>query len=61
MTFTDVVKEVLISKSAPMTPQEIREKIKSHYPQFYGTDSHLNNVEKGHYLRYTLFSGKGSV
>jgi len=49
MTFTDVVKEVLISESAPMTPQEIRDKIKSQYPQFYGTDSHKNNVEKGHY------------
>ena len=32
-----------------MTPQQIRETIKSNYPDFYGTESHRRNVEKGHY------------
>jgi hypothetical protein len=32
-----------------MTPQDIRDKIESQYPEFYGTESHKNNVEKGHY------------
>lgn len=49
MSFTDAVKEVLFSESSPMTPQEIRKKIKSDYPEFYGTESHHRNVERGHY------------
>ena len=32
-----------------MTPQQIRETIKASYPDFYGTESHRRNVEKGHY------------
>ncbi len=32
-----------------MTPQEIRERIKSDYPEYYNTDSQRRNVEKGHY------------
>ncbi len=32
-----------------MTPQQLRDKIKSDHPDFYGTESHQRNVEKGHY------------
>jgi hypothetical protein len=32
-----------------MTPQQIRETIKTYYPDFYGTESHRRNVEKRHY------------
>jgi hypothetical protein len=32
-----------------MTPQQIRETVKANYPDFYGTESHHRNVEKGHY------------
>ncbi len=32
-----------------MTPQEIREAIKREYPQFYGTQAQIRNVEAGHY------------
>jgi hypothetical protein len=32
-----------------MTPQQIRETIKANYPDFYGTESHRRNVEKGYY------------
>jgi hypothetical protein len=50
MTFSDVVREILTSTSQPMSPQEIRAVIKEKYsPQYYGTQSHINNVEKGHY------------
>jgi hypothetical protein len=49
MTFSDTVREILTSASRPMTPQEIRDAIKERYPQFYGTQSHVSNVEKGHY------------
>jgi len=49
MTFTDAVKEILSSNTDAMTPQEIRERVETQYPKFYGTESHINNVEKGHY------------
>ncbi len=49
MTFTESVKTVLQNSEAPITPQEIREIIKKEYPQFYGTQSHVSNVEKGNY------------
>jgi hypothetical protein len=49
MTFTEAVKQILLSESSAMTPQEIKDKIKTEYPDFYGTESHKNNVEKGHY------------
>ena len=49
MTFDDVVKNILFSISAPMTPQEIRDKVKMNFPAFYGTPSHLRNVDRGHY------------
>src|SRR5712671_3745641 len=32
-----------------MTPQQLRDKIKMDHPDYYGTDSHRRNVEKGHY------------
>ena len=49
MTFTDAIKEILISEPSPLTPQEIREIIKSNFPDFFGTESHQRNVERGHY------------
>ena len=49
MTFVEVVRQVLVSQGAPMTPQEIREKIIKNFPEFYGTESHKRNVERGHY------------
>jgi hypothetical protein len=32
-----------------MTPQQIRDAIKANHPDFYGTESHRRNVDKGHY------------
>lgn len=49
MTFTNAVREVLLSVNDSLTPQEIKERIKVQYPQFYGTESHQNNVKRGHY------------
>ena len=49
MSFTDSVKEIVAAASEPITPQEIHEQIKKNYPQYYGTTSHIRNVEKGHY------------
>jgi len=49
MTFAEIIKRVLLSVREPRTPQEIRELIKRDYPSLYGTQSHIRNVEKGHY------------
>jgi hypothetical protein len=49
MTFTDTITKILSSAARPVTPQEIREVIKKDHPQFYGTQPHIRNVEKGHY------------
>jgi T5orf172 domain len=49
MSFTDAIKEILASESSPMTPQEIRENVKLKYPEFYDTESHKRNVERGNY------------
>lgn len=49
MKFSDVVKEIVSSKSDPITPQEIRDEVKMRHPEFYGTPAHIRNVEKGHY------------
>ncbi len=49
MSFTDTVKEILLSESSAMTPQEIRDYIKSNHPEYFGTESHHRNVDKGNY------------
>lgn len=49
MTFVDAVREILSSAIEPMTPQEIRDRIKEEYSEFHGTPAHVRNVEKGHY------------
>lgn len=46
MSFTNAVKTILASAIEPMTLQEIREAIKQHYPQYYGTPSHQRCVDK---------------
>lgn len=49
MNFTDLLRKILIDCPKGMTPQQVREEIKMRYPDFYGTESHKRNVEKGHY------------
>ncbi len=49
MTFADLIRQILKNHQEGMTPQQIREVIKTNYPGFYGTESHRKNVEKGHY------------
>lgn len=49
MSFSDVIREILVSTSQPMSPKEIRDKVKADYPQYFGTQSHKDNVEKGYY------------
>ncbi|MGE0484478.1 MAG: GIY-YIG nuclease family protein [Gammaproteobacteria bacterium] len=49
MKFAEVIRALLKENPAGLTPQEIRDLIKSKYPDYYGTESHRKNVEKGHY------------
>ena len=49
MKFKQVIKQLLKRSPEGLSPQEIRDLIKQDYPEFYGTESHINNVEKGHY------------
>ena len=49
MTLSDAVREIVERWGRPVTPQEIREEIKAHFPQFFDTESNRTNVERGHY------------
>ena len=49
LSFTDVVREILRKHPAGLTPQEIRSIVKAQYSSFYGTASHVRNVESGNY------------
>ncbi|SRR6266513_2504707 len=49
MTFFELVRQILRDHPEGMTPQQIRDKVKASYPDYYGTESHRRNVEKGHY------------
>ena len=49
MSFVDLIRQILRLHPEGMTPQQIRETIKANYPNFYGTESHRRNVEKGHF------------
>lgn len=49
MTFADLIREILRNHPEAMTPQQIRDTVKSNHLNFYGTESHRRNVDKGHY------------
>jgi hypothetical protein len=49
MKFRDAVRKLLSNTPEGLTPQELRKLIQYRFPEFYGTISHRNNVEKGHY------------
>lgn len=49
LSFTDVVRAILREHPAGLTPQEIKSIVKAHYPAYYGTESHIRNVENGNY------------
>ena len=47
--FFELVRQIVRSHPEGITPQEIRDTIKADYPDYYGTDSHRRNVERGNY------------
>ena len=49
MKFSEAITDICLSVGAPLTPQDIRDRIKASYPQFYNTPAHLRNVERGYY------------
>jgi len=48
MTFADLIRQILRAHPEGMTPQEVRDFIKTNHPEFYGTETHRRNVERGH-------------
>lgn len=49
MKFTETIRNILRNHVDGLTPQQLRDLIKIQHPDFYGTESHRRNVEKGHY------------
>ena len=49
MNFVELIRHILRTHPQGMTPQEIREIIKANHSDFYGTKSHVRNVDSGHY------------
>ncbi|MBW8186347.1 GIY-YIG nuclease family protein [Shewanella nanhaiensis] len=49
MKVSEAIRVLLRDEPDGLTPQEIRERIKTEFPQLYGTEAHQNNVDKGHY------------
>src|SRR5262249_54873176 len=45
----ELIRQILRTDPEGMTPQQLRDKIKVDHPEYYGTESHRRNVEKGHY------------
>lgn len=49
MGFFELIRQILRTHPEGMTPQQLRDNIKADHPEYYGTESHRRNVEKGHY------------
>lgn len=49
MKFRDSIRILLEENPDGLTPQALRDLIKVRFPELYGTESHIRNVEKGHY------------
>ena len=58
MRFIDVIRNILKSNIEGLSPQKIREIVKNNYSEYFGTESHISNVNKGHYkdLYHSLFA-----
>lgn len=49
VSFTDLLRQILREHPEGMTPQQLRDTIKTSHSTYYATESHRRNVEKGHY------------
>ena len=49
MSFFELIRQILRTHPEGMTPQQLRDRIKADHPDYYGTESHRRDVEKGHY------------
>ena len=49
MSFVELIRQILRTCPEGMTPQQLRDKIKADHPDYYATESHRRNVEKGYY------------
>jgi hypothetical protein len=49
VSFFELIRQILRTRPEGMTLQQLRDRIKADHPDYYGTESHRRNVEKGHY------------
>ena len=49
LKFSELIRKILAGNQDGLTPQEIRQIIKSNYSDYYGTEAHQRNVDKKHY------------
>src|SRR5690606_27659691 len=49
MTFVGLLRDILRDNPGGLTPQQPRDIIKARAPEFYDTESHRRNVERGNY------------
>jgi len=49
MSFTKAIVEIVRDNGNELTTVEIRDHLRRGYPRYYGTPSHVRNVEKNHY------------
>jgi hypothetical protein len=49
MSFVNAIRKILSDNTEGLTPQQIRDEIKVNYPQYYGTETHIKNVDNRNY------------
>jgi hypothetical protein len=52
LKLSDAVRTVLAESKEPLSPSQIRDRIKSAFPHLYQTESHRIGVEKGNYQSF---------
>lgn len=52
VTLREAVKKVLLDSREPLTPQQIRDRVKDAYPHLYMTEAHRAGIEKGNYQNF---------
>lgn len=51
-TLREAVKRVLSDSRGPLTPQQIRDRVKASFPHLYMTEAHRAGIEKGNYQNF---------
>lgn len=52
LTLSEAVRSVLEAAASPLSPSQIRDQIKLHFPYLYQTEAHRIGIEKGNYQSF---------